>query len=71
MFKTFERVARGKMIRVGKRTFSVRSYSDLVARTQMREISKVATLTRLNQNGVHHVQILDTNGKPLEGAPLR
>lgn len=57
MFSDFEAVARGKLITVGKRTFSVRSYADLVANTQLREVQAVATLTRLRQNRVMHVQI--------------
>lgn len=57
MFDEFEKVARGQVIRVGKRRFSVRAYSNLVARTQMREVHKVGTIVRLQQNGVNHVKI--------------
>jgi len=31
----------------------------------------VWTYTDEGKNGIHHFQILDTNGKPLEGTPLR
>jgi len=57
MFESFEKIARGEMIRVGQKTMSVRSYANLVARTQLREMSRVATVTRLNQNGVYHVKV--------------
>lgn len=57
MFNTFEGVARGRMIKAGKRTFTVRQYSDLVANTQLREAHKVATLTRLRQNRITHVKV--------------
>lgn len=57
LFKDFEAVARGTLIKVGKRTFSVRAYSDLVAQAQMREVHKVATISRLQSNRVNHVQI--------------
>lgn len=56
-FDRFERIARGQLIQVGGRRFTVRSYSDLVARTQMREAHTVGTLARLKQNGVQHVKI--------------
>jgi hypothetical protein len=32
---------------------------------------KVVWTWSSDRPGVHHVQILDTNGKPLEGTPLR
>lgn len=57
MFNDFEAVARGQMIKIGKRNFTVRHYSNLVANTQLREAHKVATITRLRQNGVRHVLI--------------
>jgi hypothetical protein len=57
MFNSFEKVARGEMITVGKKTMSVRAYADLVARTQMREMHKVATVTRAKQNDIDHVQV--------------
>lgn len=57
MFKTFEQVARGEMITVGKRTMSVRKYADLVSRTQMREMHKVATVTRSRENNIDHVKV--------------
>lgn len=56
-FDRFERIARGQIIQAGKRRFTVRSYSNLVARTQMREAHTAGTLTRLRQNGVQHVKI--------------
>jgi len=36
-----------------------------------REKKVVWTFSDKSNAGIHHVQILDTNGKPLEGAPLR
>ncbi|MCE5281957.1 MAG: phage minor capsid protein [Deltaproteobacteria bacterium] len=57
LYNSFERVARGQIIQVGDRRMSVRAYADLVARTQLREAHKVATITRLQQNGTHHVRI--------------
>lgn len=56
-FEAFEQVARKEMISVGGRRMNVRSYSDMVARTQMVEAHKVSTVTRLQQNGVDHVRI--------------
>ena len=57
LFNSFEEVARGTLITVGKRRFNVASYSNLVARTQMREAHKVATITRLQANGIDHVKV--------------
>ena len=57
MFKEFEAVARNQVIRVGKRRMTVRSYTDLVARTQMREANRTMTVVRLQQNDVNHVKI--------------
>ncbi len=57
MFEKFERVARGELITVGKKTMSVRAYADLVARTQLRECHKVGTVVRCQKNGVDHVQV--------------
>jgi len=57
LFKDFERVAREQVVKAGGRTMSVRAYADLVARTQMREAHKVATIIRLQQNGVDHVKV--------------
>lgn len=57
LFKDFERVAREQLVTVGGRRMSVRAYADLVARTQMREAHKVATIIRLQQNGVDHVKV--------------
>ncbi|MCJ2530697.1 MAG: hypothetical protein LN413_00045 [Candidatus Thermoplasmatota archaeon] len=59
MFQEFERIARGQIITVGKVRMNVRHYSNLVARTQMREAHKVATITRLQQNDIDHVQVSD------------
>lgn len=71
MFEEFERVARGELIQVGKRRLSVRSYADLVARTQEREAHKVATVVRLQQNGVDHVRISrHRQDKPDECTPF-
>ena len=57
MFKDFEAIARGQIIQVGATRQNVRVYSKMVARTQMREAHKIATLARLQQNSVEHVQI--------------
>lgn len=57
MFARFERIARQQLITAGSRTFTVGSYADLVARTQMREAHTVGTLARLQQNGINHVRI--------------
>jgi len=57
MFDKFERIARGEMITVGGKTFNVRTYADLVARTQMKELHKTATLVRGQQNGFNHVRM--------------
>ena len=44
-------------------------------RTKLLEVTPdkkvVWTFTEEKGPGIHEVQILDTNGKPLEGAPLR
>ena len=57
LFRDFEAIARGEMITVGARRFSVRSYANLVARTQSREGHKVGTIVRLQQNQVNHVRV--------------
>lgn len=53
----FSVIADHKLITVGGRRFRVRSYADLVARTQMREAHTTGTLVRLRQNDVDHVRI--------------
>ncbi len=53
----FRELSEGKFITVGKKTFSVRTYANLVARTQGSEAHKVANVVRLQQNGVNHVKI--------------
>jgi len=57
MFDKFERIARGELITVGGKTFNVRTYADLVARTQMKELHKTATLVRGQRNGFNHVRM--------------
>lgn len=57
MFNDFERIARTELIKVGGRTFTVRQYADLVARTQLKELAKVASITRAQMNGIDHVQM--------------
>lgn len=57
MFTSFEQIARGQIIQVGKIRINVASYADLVARTQMREAHTVAGIARLQQNQIDHVQI--------------
>lgn len=57
MFRDFAAVARGTFVQAGARRMSIASYADLVARTQLREAHRVATVVRLQQNAVDHVQI--------------
>lgn len=57
LLEDFSVIADHKMITVGGRRFNVRSYADLVARTQMREAHTTGTLVRLSQNNVDHVKI--------------
>ncbi|MST95061.1 MAG: hypothetical protein EXS33_07315 [Pedosphaera sp.] len=51
------------------------SYAIGADRTKLVEVTPekkvVWTFTEAKGGGIHEVQILDTNGKPLEGAPLR
>ena len=51
------------------------SYAIGAKRTKLVEVSPdkkvVWTFTEEKGPGIHEVQILDTNGKPIEGAPLR
>jgi hypothetical protein len=56
-FERFERIARGTVIRVGSKRMSVRAYSNLVARTQLREAHTLGTIVRLQQNNIDHVRI--------------
>jgi hypothetical protein len=56
----FKELSEGKFITVGKRRFDVRAYANLVARTMSREAASVATVVRLQQSGVNHVQVSAT-----------
>jgi hypothetical protein len=53
----------------------VTSYGIGADQTKLLEVTPerkvVWTYTDPGKNGIHHFQILDTNGKPLEGTPLR
>ncbi len=53
----------------------ITSYGIGVHQTKLIEVTPdkkvVWTYTDATAHGIHHFQILDTNGKPLEGAPLR
>jgi hypothetical protein len=53
----------------------ITSYGIGVDQTKLLEVTPekkvVWTYTDEGKNGIHHFQILDTNGKPLEGTPLR
>jgi len=57
MFRDFEAVARRELVQAGARRMKVRDYADLVARTQLREAHKVATVVRLQRNDIDHVQV--------------
>lgn len=61
MFDEFEAIARGQMIKVGGRNFSVRAYANLVAHNKMREAVSVGTIVRLQQNHVDHVRMSQHN----------
>jgi hypothetical protein len=47
------------MLQVGGWRGTVRSYANLVSRTMQREAASVATVARLQQNGINHVQVSD------------
>jgi hypothetical protein len=53
----------------------IASYGIGVDQTKLLEVTPdkkvVWTYTDSGKNGIHHFQILDTNGKPVEGPPLR
>jgi hypothetical protein len=53
----------------------ITSYGIGIDQTKLLEVTPdkkvVWTYTDEGKNGIHHFQILDTNGKPVEGAPLR
>jgi hypothetical protein len=53
----------------------IASYGIGADQTKLLEVTPdkkvVWTYSDPGNNGIHHFQILDTNGKPLEGAPLR
>ncbi len=53
----YQRLSKGEFITAGSRKFSVRAYANLTARTMLREAHKVATVVRLQQNGIDHVRI--------------
>lgn len=56
-FDALQAVAQDTIIQVGKRRMSISSYANLTARTQLREAHKVATIVRLQGNGVDHVKV--------------
>lgn len=56
----YKRLSDGQFIQVGGRRFDVRSYANLVARTMTREAATVATILRLQQSGVEHIQVSQT-----------
>jgi hypothetical protein len=60
----YRQLSEGKLITVGGRRFDVRAYANLVARTMSREAASVATVLRLQQSGVGHIQVSET--MPLE-----
>jgi hypothetical protein len=53
----------------------ITSYANGKGRTKLIEVTPqkriVWTYTDTREHGIHHFQILDTNGKPIEGKPLR
>lgn len=53
----YKRLSQGQMVTVGKKTMNVRAYANLVARTMARQATSVATVVRLQQNGIDHVQV--------------
>jgi hypothetical protein len=53
----YQRISQGQMVQAGNRTFDVRSYANLVARTMLSETVNRGAIVRLQQNDVHHVRI--------------
>lgn len=56
----YKQLSEGKLIQVGGKRMNVRTYSNLVAKTMQRQAASVATIVRLQQNGIHHVQVSTT-----------
>lgn len=57
LLKLYQQLAQGQFIRIGNRTYSVRAYANLVARTMLAEATNTATIVRSQQNGIDHVQV--------------
>lgn len=57
LFNRFERIARQEVITAGSKTYNVSTYAELVARTQLKEVQKVAVVARTRQNGVDHLRM--------------
>jgi len=53
----YKQLSEGQFITVGKKRMDVRAYSNLVAKTMTREAATVATVARLQQSGVNHIQV--------------
>jgi len=53
----YKRLSQGQMVTVGARTFDVRQYANLVARTMLADVANKGNVVRLQQNGVDHVRI--------------
>jgi len=56
----YKQLAEGQFITVGKRRFEVRAYANLVAKTMQRDAAAVATIARLQQSGINHIQVSPT-----------
>lgn len=56
----YKQLSQGQFITVGGRKMDVRAYANLVARTMSREAATVATVERLRQSGVNHIQVTPT-----------
>lgn len=56
-FDALQAVAGDTIIQVGQRRMSIATYASQTARTQLREAHKVATIARLQGNGVDHVKV--------------
>jgi hypothetical protein len=56
----YKQLAQGQFITVGKKRMDVRAYANLVAKTMTRDAATVATIARLQQSGVNHIQVSPT-----------
>lgn len=56
----YKQLSEGQFIMIGGKRLPVRSYSNLVARTMTRDAATVATIARLQQSGINHIQVSQT-----------